>query len=285
MRIFGIREADYYCSSFVRSSGDAEGSIEDFRKSRLGTPGRMITEGTSLFDQYRDCSLRDVERWLFFSASQYRRSLDLMIPSSSPWAHVSLYYGSWYASRALLGMFGCTVFSPKCIVHVSKGSPGKQELRLEGIGKRPGQQYTTYRGSHQVFWDMFYTAAKSLVPMVDPRFAAVLSPVAGDVTWQIQHRNDVNYDSFIGLRLAEDFDRSFSKQAFPGCLPGVLSTQFRILEALLELAYSYARQFGLSTDALVGLGPPAHLRDKVRLLIYADRPPGLVRKTKKTVVT
>jgi hypothetical protein len=284
MRIFGISEANYYCSSFGGSAGDAEESIDEFRRNHLGTRSHTIKEGTALFQEYRDCSLRDVERSLFFAASHYRRSLDLMIPSSSPWAHVTLYYGSWYASRGLLGMFGCTVFS-QVVVDVGKGSPGQQELRLRRIGARQGQQPTTYAGSHRIFWDLFYTAVQHLVPMVEPRFAAVLSPVSGDRVWQIQHRNEVNYDSCIGCRLAEDFDRSFSRQGFPGCLPGVLSTQFRILETLLELVYSYARQFGLSTDALDGLGRPVSLRDKVRHLIYTDKPPGLVRKTRKTAVT
>jgi len=285
MRIFGLSEANYYCSSFSRSTGDAKGSIDDFQKNHLGTHSRTIAEGTPLFHQYRDCSLRDVERSLFFAASHYRRSLDLMIPSSSPWAHVTLYYGSWYASRALLGMFGCTIFSPHFVVDVGKGSPGRQELRLRRIGNKPGQQYTTFSGTHRVFWDIFYIAVQSLILMVDPHFAAALSPISGDPAWQIQHRNEVNYDSLIGFRLAEDFDRSFSKQGFPSCLPGVLNTQFRILETLLELVYSYARQFGLSTDALDGLGHPSSLCNKVRHLVYAHKPPGLVQKTKKSMIT
>lgn len=284
MNIFGISEAKHYCSSFSGSTGDAEGSIDAFQKTCLGTRSRTIKEGTTLFRRYRDCSLRDVERSLFFAASHYRRSLDLMIPSSSPWAHVTLYYGSWYASRALLGMLGCAVFG-KVVVDVNKGSPGQQELRLRGIGSKPGQYNSTFRGSHRIFWDIFYTAIQNLTPMVEPRFAAVLSPISGDPTWQIQHRNEVNYDSLTGFRLAEDFGRSFFKQGFPGCLPGVLNTQFGVLETLLELAYSYAYQFGLSTGALNGLGHPASLRDKVRRLIYTDKPPGLVQKTKKTTIT
>jgi len=181
-------------------------------------------------------------------------------------------------------MLGCTVFG-KVVVDVKKGSPGQQELRLRGIGDKAGQQHTTFKGSHRAFWDIFYTAVQNLTPMVDPRFAAVLSPISKDPVWQIRHRNEVNYNSHIGFRLAEDFDRSFSKQRFPGCLPGVLNTQFGILETLLELVYSYAHQFSLKTDALNGLGSPACLRDKVRHLVYADRPPGLVRKTKKTAIT
>lgn len=285
MRIFGISEANHYCSSFGGSAGVAEESIRDFRENQLGTKNRAIVEGTPLFLQYRDCSLRDVERSLFFAASHYRRSLDMMLPSSSAWAHVTLYYGSWYASRALLGMFGCTVFFGKYVVDVEEGSPGQQELRHRKIGPRAGQQPTTYIGTHRVFWDLFYTAVQSLAPMVNSRFAAVLSPVSGDRTWQIQRRNEVNYDSYVACRLAKDFGRSFSGQGFPGCLPGVLSTQFRVLETLLELVYSYADQFGLATDALDSLGHGACLREKVRRLVYADQPPGLVRKTKKTAVT
>lgn len=285
MKIFGISEAGYFCSLFSRSIGDAERSIDDFRKNQLGSGGCMIAEGTPLFQQYRDCSLREVERSLFFAASHYRRSLDLMISSSSPWAHVTLYYGSWYASRALLGMFGCTIFSPKFVVDVNKGSLGQQELHLRRIGTRIGQEYTTYSGSHQVFWDLFYTTVQKLIPVVDPRFAAVLSPISGDRAWQIQNRNDVNYDLLISFRLAESFERLFSKEGFPGCLPGVLSTQFQILETLLELVYSYASQFGLSTDALNGLGRSEPLRGKVRHLIYDDKSPNLVQKTKKTAIT
>ena len=81
MRLFGIAEAHHYCSNFNRSSGDAEKSIEDYRKNCLGTRKRTLVEGTPLFNQYRDCSLREVERSLFFAASNYRRSLEQMISS------------------------------------------------------------------------------------------------------------------------------------------------------------------------------------------------------------
>ena len=283
MRIFGISEADYYCSAFSGSSGVAEESIEDFQRSHLGTRSTTILEGTPLFQQYRDCSLRDVERSLFFAISHYRRSLDLMMPSSSPWAHVTLYYGSWYASRSLLGMYGCTKFK-KVVVDVNKGTPGQQELRLRRIGDRVGQQSTTHKGSHRVFWDFFYLAVQGLTPMVDPRFAAVLSPVSGNPIWQIQQRNEINYDSLIGIRSAEDFRRTFSKHGFPNCLPGVLNTQFQILETLLELIFSFANQFGLNTDALNALERSGYLSDKVRKLIYSEKPPGLVRKTRKSKI-
>jgi hypothetical protein len=276
MRIFGVNEAHYYCSSFNSSTGDAEQAIEDFRKNRLSNR-RIIKEGTPLFQQYKDCSLRDVERSLFFAASHYRRSLDLMITSSSPWAQVTLYYGSWYASRALLGMFGCTIFKNSKVIDVDRGSPGQQELHLR-------TESTTYRGPHRTYWDLFYRAVRTLRPMVDPGFSAALSPVSSNPIWQIEKRNDVNYCSLASLNLAQQFKTSFSKQAFPACLPGVLGTQYGILEGLLELAFDYAAQFGLNTDALIGLSTKTSLRKIVGDLVYSKKPPGLVKKTRKAAL-
>ena len=287
MRILGEDEARYYCSQFGQSIGQstglAEGSIENFRESIFGKRSCTVDEGTTSFQQYRDCSLRDVERSFFFAVSHYRRSLDLMIPSSSPWAHVTLYYGSWFASRALLGIFGCTIFSSNFVIDVDTGSPGNQKLRYRRIGKGEGRENTTYNGSHERYWDLYYRAVNSLKPMVDPHYSPALSPISSDPVWQIVNRNKINYDSFVGFDLAKDFDQSFSKSSFPSCLPGTLGTQFRVLEILIELVYSYFCRFCLSTDALHQLRSPVSLRDKVCHLIYDEKPPGLVRKTKKSI--
>ena len=284
MRLFGITEARHYCSSFTGTPGYAGKSIESFQQHRLGKQSRIIREGTQLFSEYRDCSLRDVERCLLFAASHYRRCLDLMIPSASPWALVTVYYGIWYASRALLGMFGCTIVR-NLVIDVQKSSPGQQELRLRRIGNYQGQQQTTYKGSHRIFWDLFYTAVISLRTMVAPKFAAALSPVKGDPVWLIEQRNEVNYDSWIALGFIQHFGSSFSKHRFPGSLPGSLVTQFSILELLLELTYSYASQFNVQTDALIRIGQYGSLRDKVSELVYKEKAPGLVRKTKKSIIT
>ncbi len=280
MMLFGIGEAKHYCASFSGTSGASMGSLKDFQATLLGGRVSVLRESTAIFQEFRDCSLRDVERSLLFSASQYRRALDLMTGSASPWAHVTLYYGSFYAARALLGMFGAVVFNNRFVVDVSRGTPGRQELNLR-------QESTTYSGSHQRFWDFFYTSVGSLRPFVAPRFAAVLTPVSGDPVWQIDRRNEVNYDSAVGLNLARDFAQTFSKTAFPGSLPGVLGTQFRVFETLLMLTYSYATEFGLQTDALNGLGTPGSLRDKVRTLVYNERSPALalIRQTRKSAVT
>jgi len=279
MKIFGSPEARYYCSSFTPMPGDSEKSLDVFKNKYLKSQ-RTLTEGTPLFIQYRACSLRDVERHLFFAASHYRRCLDLMLPSGSPWAYVTIYYGSWFVSRALLGMFGCAIFN-KFVVDVNRNSPGNQELRYRKIGNEADQQPSTYNGGHQRYWDLFYKAVATLRPMVQPKFAAALTPVAGNPVWQIDMRNRVNYDSWEGLNLARNFQGSFSQTTFPGSLPGILGTQFGILEALLELTFSFAKQFGFQTDALNALGHTGSLSNSIHVLIYNDSPPGLGKKTLK----
>ena len=275
MRLFGITEAYHYCHSFIAVPGDAENSLDVFRSKYLKTP-RTLTEGTPLFDQYRACSLREVERHLFFALSHYQRCLDLMISSASPWAHVTIYYGSWFVSRALLGMFGCAIFR-NSVVDVNRNSPGSQELRLRNIGNKSGQQHSTYTGGHQRYWDLFYKAVATLRPMVQPKFAAVLTPIGKDPIWQIDRRNQINYDSCEGMSLAINFKRSFSKANFPMSLPGILATQYRILEELLELTLYFAKQFGFQTDAINGLGHHNSLAGSVNNLIFNDAPPGIIR--------
>jgi len=112
-----------------------------------------------------------------------------------------------------------------------------------------------------------------------------LSPVGGDPAWQITNRNKVNYDSFTGIRAADSFCQSFSKSGFPSCLPGALGTQYRILESVVELAFSFASQFHLHTDALNCLGNPPSLRGCVNQFVYSHKVPGLLRKTKKSALT
>ncbi len=279
MNIFSISQAKHYCSNFSRSTGDAEKSIEEFQENYLkitGSGKKNIKEGNLIFQQYRDCSLRDVERSLFLAASNYRRSLDLMIPSASYWSQVTLYYGSWYASRALLGMFGCTAFGNKIFMDVEKGNPGQQELRIQKLS-------STYSGPHRFFWFIFYEAFSSLTRIVDPRLAAVIKPISGDPMWQTDNRIKVNYKTLSSLQFAEEFKRTFRKEKFPLSLPGVLYTQFHIVQTLLEYSFYFARDFGLNTDALNCLGSSTSLSENIYKHIYHDSPPGLVQKSKKRI--
>ena len=131
--MFSIQGAQHYCDQFQPVANIAQESLEDFDRRQAQTL-RYIREGTSLFEEYRACALRDTERNLFLAASHYRRALDLMVPSSSHWAHVTLYYGSWFAAHSLLGMFGCQVLSNH-VIEVAQSSPGDQRLLRLRIGK------------------------------------------------------------------------------------------------------------------------------------------------------
>jgi hypothetical protein len=108
-----------------------------------------------------------------------------------------------------------------------------------------------------------------------------LTPVNNRVTWQIESRNLINYDSFHSIGLAGDFQNGFDRRTFPVSLPGMLRTQFEVFEGLLLLTLVFARQFGLATDALRALVPAGPRRTKLRRLVFADRPPGLLRKIKQ----
>jgi hypothetical protein len=283
MQLFDIAEAQHYCRGFTAEPGAAGTSIEAFRNSALPT-GIVLREDTALFSQFRSCSLREVDRNLFLAASHYRRCLDSMIPSASHWAHVTMYYGSWFAARAILGLFGVTIFK-RYIADVRVGTPRQQQLILRRIGSAPGQESSTYGGPHERFWDLFYRAVTQLRPLVDPQHAAFLTPILGDPAWLASQRNDVNYNSHAALVSAASFQASFSAGTFPTSLAGPLATQYLVQEGLLEIAFTYARMFSLATDATSVLSPPGGRAHKISKLVYSQRAPSLVSKTKKRVVT
>lgn len=279
MRTFSIAGASHYCVSFEPRSGVAEQSLEDFKQSRL-RERRLIAEGTELFNEYRACALRDAERSLFLSASHYRRGLDLMIPSSSHWAQVTLYYGAWFAARALLGMFGCEVLSNH-VIHVNRSSPGNQELYVQRIGAGKNHYYVTQKGSHKRFWEIFYGTVSSIKRFVDNEFTPALSPVSSSSVWLIEQRNKVNYNTVESINSSRSLSMAFSEDTFPSCLPGELHTQYRICEGILGASCSFAMKFGLATDALDILGPSTPFRERILGLVYDPVVPDLVATTRK----
>ena len=272
MKPFSVNGARHYCGSFQPITGAAAQSFTDFHRRFLQRP-QLIVEGQLLFDEYRASALRDVERSVFLAASHYRRALDLMIPSSSHWAHVTLYYGAWYAARAILGMFGCVV-TDRNVVHVERSRPGHQQLRVQVIGNRQGQHPVNQRGTHRRFWELFYQAARSIVPFIqDRRHVAVLQPISNDPVWLIGRRNNVNYDTQRSIAAGVDFSKQFSSQNFPTSLPGELATQYRVCEGLLKVSYSFASTFGLETDALDVLATHSKVGSSVANLVYGSSPP------------
>ena len=279
MRTFSIAGAAYYCSSFSPSPGIAERSLEEFRHAKLAQ-GSKIVEGTSLFDEYRACALRETERSLYLSASHYRRAIDLLIPSSGHWAHVTLYYGAWYAARALLGLFGCSVLH-NYIVHVDQSSAGNQHLYVQRIGNRQNQYSVKTTGSHQRFWEIFYRAAPKIRRFVSASVSPALSPVSNRETWLIDQRNQVNYNTVEGISVGKALTATSILNNFPDHLPGALNTQYSICEGLLTATCGFADQFGLSTDVFYGSPGFRSFQRHVRDSIYAPTIPDLVDKTRK----
>ena len=267
MNIFGPTEARHYCGSFGSTPGMANGSLRDYVAITLkGTT--TLVEGTQGFAAYRDCSLRDVERFMFLAVSQYRRFADLMLGSSASWAYVTLYYGSYYAANALLGMFGGWV-NNRTVIDVEVNAPGQQALRISRGVK------TIYQGSHRAFWECFYDAVAPLYPWADRTLGFALQPVSGSVTWQIDNRNLINYDSFAAHEFMAQFHAGFRRSKFPAALPGVLNTQYQVFEALMLLTCSFMRQFGLVTDALAGFPSGGNRRAKIRALVFEAETPNL----------
>jgi hypothetical protein len=273
MQVFGTQEATHFCSGY--SSVPA---VAGRRPADIGWSNGTRKEGTNGFDEVRAALLEDAERGLFFAAAHYRRALDLMTATSAGWAQVTLYYGSWYAAHAILGMFGSAVLRRKTVVQVVANSPGSQALRI-------GNETSTYGGSHQRFWDLFYRAVAPLRVRIDPTLAFALTPVSSDPAWQIDRRNSLNYDTGRLLALAVKFNSSFDKASFPTCLPGTLGTQFRLTEGLVEVGFSLASTLGLKTAALGGAWTScSDLRDCVRETVFSEKVPGLVRKSRKSAL-
>ena len=277
MRAFSIPGAGYYCSNFQTVASVANESLEDFDEQQPDNI-RIINEGTALFDEYRARGLRDAERNLFLATSHYRRALDLMVPSSCHWAHVTLYYGAWFAAHSLLGMFGCQILR-QYIIEVERSTPGNQQLRRHKIGNKQNQHNFVRSGSHQRFWEGFYATVPHISPFADPRFAQTMAPIAGNEMWLVEQRNRINYKVFDTIDFRNSFVTSFSSRSFPSSLPGELNTQYSVCEGLLLISLSFASRFQLSTDALDSMGPKASFRDKVRRNIYWPGAPELVSHT------
>lgn len=268
MPIFGISEASHFCANYSAGAGVAAGSFRQ-QYGSLGV-GRKFSEGTPAFAELRDCAVREVERLLFLGISNYRRSFDLLTPAASSWAHVTMYYAAYYCATSLLGMFGAWKLRGSGILDVSSGVPGTQFLETRTLS-------SSYHGSHQKFWDFFYINAAPLAPWVDPSLRFALAPFSSTVTWLIDHRNDINYDSHSACGLLATFQSSFRRSRFPSSLPGALNTQFRLTQALVAITTRFAKDLGVSTDALSLLQPAGRRKLKVRDVVLDACTPNLRR--------
>src|SRR6266516_4758285 len=128
MHLFDITEAHHFCAPLTAYTPGTGQSLSSFHRS-LPKGSTRLHEGTTQFDIHRVSLLNAVERWILFGVADYRRALDMFIPSNAPWAHVTLYYSSFFAANAILGMFGAWSHL-KRLVDVESGIPHSQVLRI-----------------------------------------------------------------------------------------------------------------------------------------------------------
>ncbi len=283
MNLFDFSQAQYFCGSHVSALRNRSVGLRNFFVARPRTLN-LLREGTPEYNEFRDGLLCDIERNLFLSISLYRRSLDLMMTSSASWAFVTLYYSSFHAASAIMGLFGGVSKVPEYIVDVVRGNSGRQELRIIrnlGNNQRILRNFSAYNGPHRVFWDIFYPSSAGLTAWIpDQSLHIALTPVSNDRLWQINNRNDLNYNSLDSLEVCKSFENNFNSTNFPSSLPGVLSTQFSITEAMILTAVFFSKEFNLGTDSLKNLNPAGARETKLRNLIRDGVLPDLAQKSK-----
>ena len=251
MTLFDLPQAEHFCRPLQQATPGVGQSLTTLH-SRVRTL-RRLGEGSREFEVHRVSLLHAVERWLLYALSNYRRSVEMAVPVSAPWMHVTLYYASFFAAQAILGMFGGWIGSApgaKLIVEVHVGTPGSQEVNVRRWKSSPNGR----RATHAAFWDYFYDAAASIAPWIPGTLAAALDPVNGDRAWLTSQRNDVNYDTFVAWEASMLLQNTFQPQQFPHQLMGPLGQQFETTEQLVDLAATLARLLSIQSFALDGCG-------------------------------
>lgn len=276
MRLFDLPHAKHFCvpAPAVAAIISLQ-SLPAFHASLTKSVTRM-QEGTIRFQIHQINVLNSVDRWLLYSVVHYRRSVDMLAPASAPWAQVTLYYASFYAANAILGMFGGWIghtADGSRIVDVENGTPGAQELRIYRRLPSPN----VAKGSHRAFWDFFYDSAATISAWAPAHLAAALTPVNGDFAWQIAERNNVNYDMYEAWASSLLLFGGF-KPAKLKSLSGPIKLQLDSTEALIKLALHFAAAMKLSTAALVGCGPTGTTA-QIRKRLASQHPPTLVTQS------
>jgi hypothetical protein len=251
MRLFDLPQAKLFCTPAGAPAPGTEQSLRAFHATLGKTT--QLTEGTPHFDIHRTNLLMSAERWLVFAVGHYRRAVEMLAPVTVPWANVTLYYASFFSANAMLAMFGAWVGhvdGPRA-VDVEKAASGAQELKIHRRAYAMSPNGAT--GSHQLFWDLFYSSVPSLTVWAPPKLASALSPVNGDFRWQIQSRNAVNYDMFDAWQLSCHFHTTFRASRLKS-LQGSLALQLDATEQLIRLALHFSKEVGLSSFGLDNCG-------------------------------
>jgi hypothetical protein len=278
MKLFDALQARHFCAPLARV---VAGQGQSLKRLHAGMSPRTVRlrEGEASFETHRVSLLNSVERWLLFGVAHYRRAMDMFIPSCAPWAHVTLYYASFFGANAILGLFGGWVAGGRLgVVDVEHGVQGQQVLRIRRPPRGRLVGPTGYEGSHRVFWDFFYEGCLQLTGWVPPSLLPVLSPVNNVRAWQSDARNEVNYDTFHAHEAALGLHKTFKAKKLRASLTGPLRQQLEVTESMLKLAVHYAGDFGVHSWALDRFGIPGTRAQVIRKLVSAQ-PPGLVMQS------
>ena len=276
MRLLDLPQAQYFCTPApaVIAAVGAQ-SLRTYHGS-IPRSVTVVREGHIHFQVHQVNVLASVDQWLLFATTHYRRAMDMLVPASAPWAQVTLYYASFFAANAILGMFGGWIgqtIDGIRVVDVEHGTAGAQDLRIHRRLSSPNGA----AGSHRAFWDFFYDATASIAAWAPAALAGALNPVNGDFAWQIAERNDVNYDMFSAWAASKLFHGTFRASRLKS-LSGPLQLQFEASERLIKLALRFAIDVGLTTTALDGCGQVGTVA-QVRKKLGAQRPPQLVAQS------
>jgi hypothetical protein len=247
MQLLDLGNAKHFADGFNPNS------VSENESARTLTSGSAIRgtflEGTPTFEKIRATLLREADRRLAMAASSYRRAHDMMHVSSAPWGHTTLYYASFYAATAAMAALGAWVH-PKRMIHVAKRNAGVQELEVLGAKATGGM--STFNGSHESTWDLFYQGFQPLKQTIPNEFQAAITPVHQLSNWQPRARNKATYQAEEWSEHWSLFEDNFDPAKFPGCLAGDLSTQYQVTRCTVGLAFHISRLTRLSTDGLDG---------------------------------
>jgi hypothetical protein len=268
MQLFDFPEAQYFCRPLPAHVPGVGQSLASFHKN---LSSRRLREPSQDFEIHRVSMLNSIERWILFGAAHYRRALDMYVPSSAPWAQVTLYYSSFFAANAILGMFGAWIHLQKW-VDVESGVAGNQILRINANPRSPNG----YQGSHQRFWDFFYEGCNTISPWVPNQFGPAIIPVNNDRRWQIISRNEINYDTAAAFDLATVFQTNFNPKKLRS-YGGPLGQQLELTEGLLKLAIHFANNFNIASFPFEGLATGT--RSKALRALVTKAPPGLTTQS------
>lgn len=276
MRLFDLPQARHFCAPSPACLARVGSQSLPAFHAGLGRGVSLMVEGTNLYEVHQVNVLESVQRWLMYSLGHYRRAVDMLVPVSAPWAHVTLYYSSFFAANAILGMFGGCISQTKAgnrVVDVERGGLGNQALRVHRSLRSPAGA----AGSHRTFWDFFYDSVAAISAWAPAALEPALKPVNGAFWWQIDERNSVNYDMFQAWAASTLLSGTLNAARL-NTLSGPLQLQLETTERIVRLGLWFANTLALSNTALGGFGHSG-TRHQIQRRLVTQRVPSMVTQS------